>query len=81
MTDVTQWFENGEKPVHIGPYERQGFGFGDVCYTYWGGEHFGYVGKTPDEAVAVWKETNGRKSYHQNRPWRGVNQSGNQQEQ
>lgn len=34
MTEVTQWFESGEKPVHIGPYERQGFGFSDVCFTY-----------------------------------------------
>lgn len=68
--EITPWFEDGEKPVHIGPYERKGFG--EACFTYWGGEHFGYLGKSPEAAVQAWNESKGRKSFHQHRAWRGV---------
>lgn len=72
--EVTQWFDQGEKPVHIGPYERTGPKWGGFKprFAYWGGEHFGYLADTPEQAIEVWNESNGRKSYHQDYPWRGV---------
>jgi len=71
--ELTDWFDNGEKPVHIGVYERKGFGKPfDTWYNYWNGKYFGYLGSTPEEAVTAWVESGGKKSYHQDYPWRGV---------
>lgn len=44
-------------------------------FSYWNGEYFGYVGYTPEDALKVWNNFNGksgRKSCHQNHPWRGL---------
>lgn len=70
---LSEWINpKQEKPTKVGVYERKGFGFNDVVFTYWNGEYFGYLGKTPNEALKEWNNTGGSKSYHQDYPWRGV---------
>ena len=69
----TQWFDPvDQKPWEPGVYERFGFCGSGTVFTYWNGEHFGYLGSTPDEAVEQYTKSNGRKSCHQKYIWRGV---------
>lgn len=48
---VTKWFRNGEKPVHVGVYQRK-YPWG-VDYAYFDGKHWGLAADSVYEAETL----------------------------
>lgn len=76
---LTPWFPGDVKPVHIGVYQRDFGGVGNLKYAYWDGEYWRWSEPTPDHA-AEWGTFPGRGYGHGKSPvqfgptirWRGL---------
>lgn len=75
---LSQWYTTNpkspmfQKPWEVGAYKRLGWGGPEDTYTYWNGAYFGYLGRTPDEAMTIYQSSGGKKSCHQDYAWQGI---------
>jgi hypothetical protein len=69
MTAVTQWFVAGEKPAHVGPYEKdwRAAGITRPIYQFWNGFAWCRGCRSAEEAAEEL-----RVSEYQTDPWRGL---------
>lgn len=65
--EITPWFQESVKPVHVGVYETNASGQ-EHCFQFWNGEFWGFFCSTKWRAL---KDSDFR-SIKQNVSWRGL---------